>query len=147
MRRHAAGASGFIAPEEKRDEAFVMHRIGDLGVPDKPGPNDALVRTTAALICASDTHTVGGGIGERTNLTLGHEAMRVIAKLGSAGRGFTSQCTQKLGGWKFANLRDGRGQDIQRLRTRPAWRTLGNAKRKLGGRAALGSFLGSTLTN
>jgi hypothetical protein len=36
--------------------------------------------------------------------------MRVVAKLGSAGRGFTSQCTQKLGGWKFANLRDGRGR-------------------------------------
>jgi isopropanol dehydrogenase (NADP+) len=70
MRRHAAGASGFIAPEEERHEAFVMNRIGDLGVTDKPGPNDALVRTTAALICASDTHTVGGAIGERTNLTV-----------------------------------------------------------------------------
>jgi hypothetical protein len=49
MRRHAAGASGFIAPEEERHEAFVMHRIGDLGVTDKPGLNDAMVRTTAAL--------------------------------------------------------------------------------------------------
>ncbi len=99
-------------------------------IPD-PGPNDAIVKTTAALICTSDTHTVAGALGDRTNLTLGHEAVGVIAKLGSAVtgfqegdrvlvnaitpcyhcenclRGFTSQCGQLLGGWKFANVKDG----------------------------------------
>ncbi len=93
--------------------------------------DDAIVRATIALVCTSDTHTVHGAIGERKDLTLGHEAVGVVAKLGSNVRGFregdrvavnaitpcfrctdcqrgyTSQCTQMLGGWKFANLKDG----------------------------------------
>jgi len=116
-------------------KAFVMKRIGEVGILDKPipepGPNDAILRTTAALICTSDTHTVAGAIGERKDITLGHEAVGVIHRLGSAVRGFkegdrvavnaitpcfecenclrgfTSQCTQALGGWKFANVKDG----------------------------------------
>jgi threonine dehydrogenase-like Zn-dependent dehydrogenase len=116
-------------------KAFVMKQIGQVGVMVKPlpepGPNDAIIKTTAALICTSDTHTVAGAIGERTNLTLGHEAVGVIYKLGSGVhgfkegdrvvvnaitpcfqcenclRGYTSQCTQMLGGWKFANVKDG----------------------------------------
>ena len=119
----------------KSMQAFVMKRIGEVGVMDKaipePGPNDAIVKTTAALICTSDTHTVAGAIGERTNLTLGHEAVGVVYKLGSEVKGFeegdrvavnaitpcyqcenclrgySSQCTQMLGGWKFANVKDG----------------------------------------
>jgi threonine dehydrogenase-like Zn-dependent dehydrogenase len=115
--------------------AFVMKRIGEVGVMDKPvpepGPNDAIVRTTAALICTSDSHTVRGAIGERHDLTLGHESVGVVHRLGSAVegfrlgqrvavsaitpcyvcenclRGFTSQCTEALGGWKFANTKDG----------------------------------------
>jgi threonine dehydrogenase-like Zn-dependent dehydrogenase len=97
----------------------------------EPGPNDAIIKTTAALICTSDTHTVAGAIGERENMTLGHESVGIIYKLGSdvrgfkegdrvavnaitpcyqcenCLRGFTSQCTQMLGGWKFANVKDG----------------------------------------
>ena len=116
-------------------KAFVMKRIGEVGVLEKPipepGPNDAVIRTTAALICTSDTHTVSGAIGERKDITLGHEAVGVIHRLGSAVRGFkegdrvavnaitpcfqcenclrgcSSQCTQMLGGWKFANVKDG----------------------------------------
>jgi threonine dehydrogenase-like Zn-dependent dehydrogenase len=116
-------------------KAFVMKRVGEVGIVEKPipepGPNDALVKTTAALICTSDTHTVAGAIGERKDLTLGHEAVGVVAKLGSEVtgfregdrvavnaitpcyqcenclRGYTSQCTQMLGGWKFANTKDG----------------------------------------
>jgi threonine dehydrogenase-like Zn-dependent dehydrogenase len=112
-----------------------MKRIGEVGIMAKPipepGPNDAIVRTTAALICTSDTHTVAGAIGERENITLGHESVGVIYQLGSEVRGFkegdrvavnaitpcyqcenclrgyTSQCTQMLGGWKFANVKDG----------------------------------------
>jgi threonine dehydrogenase-like Zn-dependent dehydrogenase len=49
--------------------AFVMREIGCVGFVDKPvpdiGPNDAVVRTTRALICTSDSHTVSGGIGPR----------------------------------------------------------------------------------
>jgi threonine dehydrogenase-like Zn-dependent dehydrogenase len=115
--------------------AFVMKRLGEVGMTEKPvpepGPRDALIRTRTALVCTSDTHTVAGAIGERENLTLGHEAVGVIEKVGSAveglstgqrvavnaitpcgrcpncQRGYTSQCTQMLGGWKFANVRDG----------------------------------------
>ncbi len=119
-------------------KAFVMHGIGRVGMMDKPiprpGPNDAIIRTTAALICTSDTHTVAGAIGERQNLTLGHEAVGVIHELGEAvqatgqfrigqrvsvnaitpcyscencQRGYSSQCGGMLGGWKFANVKDG----------------------------------------
>ncbi|HEV8663144.1 MAG TPA: alcohol dehydrogenase catalytic domain-containing protein, partial [Candidatus Methylomirabilis sp.] len=73
-------------------KAFVMKRVGEVGIVEKPipepGPNDALVKTTAALICTSDTHTVAGAIGERKDLTLGHEAVGVVAKLGSEVTGF-----------------------------------------------------------
>src|SRR5271170_2767128 len=116
-------------------KAFVMEGIGHVAVVDKPipepGPNDAIVRTTAALICTSDCHTVRGAIGDRRGLTLGHESVGVIDRLGSAVegfqvgervavsaitpcyvcenclRGFPSQCTEALGGWKFANIKDG----------------------------------------
>jgi isopropanol dehydrogenase (NADP+) len=115
--------------------AFVMKRIGEVGVMDKPvpepGPNDAIVRTTAALVCTSDSHTVRGALGDRHDLTLGHESVGVVHRLGPAVegfrpgqrvavnaitpcyvcenclRGFPSQCTQSLGGWKFANIKDG----------------------------------------
>ncbi len=116
-------------------KAFVMRRIGEVALIDKPipeiGPNDALVKTTAALICTSDTHTVAGAIGERRDVTLGHEAVGVIARLGGAvrgfkegdrvavgaitpdytcencQRGFSAQCGGMLGGWRFANTKDG----------------------------------------
>ncbi|HEX7253008.1 MAG TPA: NAD(P)-dependent alcohol dehydrogenase [Thermoanaerobaculia bacterium] len=116
-------------------KAFVMRGVGKVGLMEKEipeiGPDDALVRTTAALICTSDVHTVAGAIGERHDLTLGHEAVGRIEKLGSAvqslrvgqrvtvgaitpcwrcencQRGYPSQCGQPLGGWKFANVKDG----------------------------------------
>ncbi len=115
--------------------AFVMDGIGHVSVRTKPvpepGPNDAIVRTTHALICTSDSHTVRGAIGPRTNLTLGHESVGVVHRLGSSVeglrvgqrvavnaitpcyhctnclRGFPSQCSGMLGGWKFANVKDG----------------------------------------
>src|SRR5215468_3958210 len=115
--------------------AFVMHEIGKVGFVDKPvptpGPNDAVVRTTRALICTSDSHTVSGGIGPRTDLTLGHEAVGVVSEVGSevhdfhpgdrvvvgaitpdwgdpaAQDGYSSQSGGALGGWKFSNTKDG----------------------------------------
>jgi threonine dehydrogenase-like Zn-dependent dehydrogenase len=116
-------------------KAYVMEEIGETGWAEKPvprpGPNDAVVRTTAALVCTSDVHTVDGAIGEREDLTLGHEAVGTIHELGDAvegfeegqrvlvgaitpcfrcancQRGYTSQCGEALGGWKFANMKDG----------------------------------------
>jgi threonine dehydrogenase-like Zn-dependent dehydrogenase len=120
----------------KTMKAFVMKKIGEVGVmekpiPEDPGPNDAIIKATAALICTSDVHTVKGAIGERTDQTLGHEACGTVDRVGSAvtlfkpgdrivvnaitpcfkchncQRGFTSQCGEPLGGWKFANIKDG----------------------------------------
>jgi len=116
-------------------KCFVMKGIGEVGFTEKPipkaGPNDAIVRTTHALVCTSDVHTVKGAIGDRKDLTLGHEAVGVVHEVGdqvksfkkgdrvavnaitpcykcdNCLRGFTSQCTQMLGGWKFANVKDG----------------------------------------
>lgn len=115
--------------------AFVMKEIGRVGFADKavprPGPSDATVRTTSALICTSDTHTVRGGIGPRENLTLGHEAVGVVHEVGgevsnlkpgdrvlagaitpdwgssAAQNGYPSQSGAPLGGFKFANSKDG----------------------------------------
>jgi threonine dehydrogenase-like Zn-dependent dehydrogenase len=73
-------------------KALVMQGIGKVAVVDKPipepGPNDAVVKTTAALICTSDAHTVAGAIGDRKNLTLGHEAVGIVYRLGGEVRGF-----------------------------------------------------------
>ncbi|MBN1448881.1 MAG: NAD(P)-dependent alcohol dehydrogenase [Bacteroidetes bacterium] len=117
-------------------KTFVMKGIGEVGVMEKPVPADpgasgAIVKTTVALICTSDTHTVKGAIGERDNLTLGHEAVGIVESVGSEVtvakpgdrvavnaitpcytcenclRGYPSQCRQMLGGWKFANIKDG----------------------------------------
>lgn len=116
-------------------KAFVMKEIGRVGFMDKPmpkpGPNDAVVRTTRALICTSDSHTVSGGIGQRHDLTLGHEAVGVVSEVGSevhdfhpgdrvlvgaitpdwgnvaAQAGYASQSGAPLGGFKFANTKDG----------------------------------------
>ena len=115
--------------------AFVMKGIGKVGFADKPipapGPTDAIVKTTKALICTSDVHTVHGAIGPRENLTLGHEAVGVVHQVGAAVKrfkpgdhivvgaitpewtdsasqaGHSSQSGGALGGWKFANIKDG----------------------------------------
>jgi isopropanol dehydrogenase (NADP+) len=112
-----------------------MTSLGEVGFAQKPvptpGPLDAIVKTTRALICTSDAHTVHGAIGDRHNLTLGHEAVGVVAEVGSEVKDFKvgdrvvvgaitpdwfsdasqlghpSQSNQALGGWKFANLKDG----------------------------------------
>ena len=115
--------------------AFVIKKVGETGVVEKPipepGPEEAIVRTTAALICTSDVHTVKGALPVPDGRTLGHESVGVIHKLGSAvtgfeegqrvavcavtpcyrcsycQRGFTSQCGGALGGYKYTVQMDG----------------------------------------
>ncbi|WP_246064536.1 NAD(P)-dependent alcohol dehydrogenase [Nonomuraea longispora] len=112
-----------------------MKEIGQVGLVGKPvprpGPLDAVVRTTAALICTSDSHTVRGGIGPREGLTLGHEGVGVVHEVGggvtafqpgdrvlvgavtpdwgdlASQNGYPSQSGGPLGGFKFANSKDG----------------------------------------
>lgn len=116
-------------------KAFVMKKIDEVGFMEKPvpepGPNDALIRPTRGLVCTSDVHTVHGAVGERTNLTLGHEAVGIVEQVGGlvhdfkvgdrvavgaitpdwgsleAQAGHSSQSGGALGGWQFANKRDG----------------------------------------
>lgn len=115
--------------------AFVMRGIGEVGVIEKdrptPGPLDAIIRPTKGLICTSDIHTVGGAVGDREDLTLGHEVVGVVEEVGAevsrfqpgdrvavgaitpdwgsdaAQDGHPSQSGGALGGWKFANIKDG----------------------------------------
>lgn len=116
-------------------DAFCMlglERTGFLKKPvPSPGPNDAIIKTTHALICTSDSHTVRGAIGPREELTLGHEAVGIVHAIGSqvsrfkvgdrvvvgaitpdwgspeAQNGYPSQSGGALAGWKFANVKDG----------------------------------------
>jgi isopropanol dehydrogenase (NADP+) len=68
-------------------KAFVMKSLDEVGFMDKPvptpGPNDAVVSTTRALICTSDSHTIHGAIGPRENLMLGHEAVGIVHQVGA----------------------------------------------------------------
>nr|WP_231753858.1 NAD(P)-dependent alcohol dehydrogenase [Natronomonas sp. CBA1123] len=112
-----------------------MKEVGETGFADKdvpePGPTDAVIRPTKGLVCTSDVHTLHGAIGERESLTLGHEVVGVVDTVGddvvefttgdrvavgaitpdwgslAAQDGHPSQSNQALGGWKYANVKDG----------------------------------------
>jgi threonine dehydrogenase-like Zn-dependent dehydrogenase len=112
-----------------------MRSIGETGFVEKPKPEagatDAIIRPTKGLVCTSDVHTVHGAIGEREDITLGHEVVGVVDDVGeavtdfepgdrvvvgaitpdwgsaAAQDGHPSQSNGALGGWKFANVKDG----------------------------------------
>jgi threonine dehydrogenase-like Zn-dependent dehydrogenase len=56
-------------------------------IPDV-GPTDALVRITTTTICGTDVHILKGEYPVAKGLTIGHEPVGVIEKLGSAVRGY-----------------------------------------------------------
>src|SRR5215813_13399401 len=115
--------------------ALAFLEIGKVGLIDKPvpepGPNDAVIKTTASLICTSDVHTVRGVIPIPAGRVLGHESVGVVYKAGAnvslckegervavcaitpcghceyCQRGYSSQCGGMLGGYKFTTQRDG----------------------------------------
>jgi threonine dehydrogenase-like Zn-dependent dehydrogenase len=74
-------------------KAAVFVEPGRIELADKPipdvGPNDALVRITTTTICGTDVHILKGEYPVARGLTVGHEPVGVIAKLGSAVRGYT----------------------------------------------------------
>ena len=117
-------------------KAVVMKRIGEVGMIEKDipacGPMDALCKPLAVAICTSDVHTVWeGAIGERHNMTLGHECCAEIVEVGSmvkdfkpgdkvlvpaitpewnsleAQAGYSMHSGGMLRGWKFSNWGDG----------------------------------------
>jgi threonine dehydrogenase-like Zn-dependent dehydrogenase len=57
-------------------------------IPDV-GPLDALIRVTTTTICGTDVHIMKGEYPVKRGLTIGHEPVGVIEKLGSAVTGFT----------------------------------------------------------
>src|SRR3990167_632150 len=60
----------------------------DKRIPDV-GPNDALIRITTTTICGTDVHILKGEYPVAKGLTIGHEPVGVIEKLGSAVMGYT----------------------------------------------------------
>ena len=94
-------------------KTFVMNAIDRVGFMDKPipkpGPADAIIKTTMALICTSDSHTAHGAIGPRENLTLGHEAVGIVHEVGPevrqlkpGDRVVSGAITPRLGQYIFA---------------------------------------------
>ncbi len=61
--------------------------LDDKPVPDI-GPNDALIRITTTTICGTDIHILKGEYPVEKGLTIGHEPVGVIEKLGSAVTGY-----------------------------------------------------------
>lgn len=72
--------------------AAVFVEPGRIELQDKPvpqiGPLDALLRITTTTICGTDIHILKGEYPVARGLTIGHEPVGVIEKLGSEVRGF-----------------------------------------------------------
>jgi alcohol dehydrogenase len=77
-------------PEKMKAAVFV--EPGRIVLDEKPipdvGPLDALVRITTTTICGTDVHILKGEYPVERGLTIGHEPVGVIEKLGSAVIGY-----------------------------------------------------------
>lgn len=62
--------------------------LDDKPIPDV-GPLDALIRVTTTTICGTDIHILKGEYPVERGLTIGHEPVGVIEKLGSAVQGYS----------------------------------------------------------
>ncbi|WP_333794422.1 NAD(P)-dependent alcohol dehydrogenase [Hyphomicrobium sp.] len=116
-------------------KAAIFVETGRIVLDDKPvpeiGPNDALVRITTTTICGTDVHILKGEYPVEKGLTIGHEPVGVIEKLGSAVTGYHEGQRVIAGaitpsGWSNACLcgcgaQDGAG-------TRHGWKALGGWK-------------------
>lgn len=61
--------------------------IDDKLIPDV-GPNDALIKITTTTICGTDVHILKGEYPVEKGLTVGHEPVGIIEKLGSNVKGY-----------------------------------------------------------
>lgn len=77
-------------PKTMRAAVFV--KPGVIELQEKPvpevGPLDALLRVTTTTICGTDVHILKGEYPVAPGLTIGHEPVGVIHRLGSAVQGF-----------------------------------------------------------
>lgn len=73
-------------------KAAVFVEPGRIVLDEKPipdvGPLDALMRVTTTTICGTDVHILKGEYPVARGLTIGHEPVGVIEKLGSAVKGY-----------------------------------------------------------
>ena len=73
-------------------KAAIFAEPGRIVLDDKPvpdvGPLDALIRITTTTICGTDVHILKGEFPVARGLTIGHEPVGVIEKLGSAVQGY-----------------------------------------------------------
>ncbi|MCY7279413.1 MAG: NAD(P)-dependent alcohol dehydrogenase [Sphingomonas bacterium] len=74
-------------------KAAIFVEAGRIVLDDKPIPDvgllDALVRITTTTICGTDVHILKGDYPVEKGLTIGHEPVGVIEKLGSSVAGFS----------------------------------------------------------
>ncbi len=99
-------------------------------VPD-PGPLDALVRITTTTICGTDIHILKGEYPVRKGLTIGHEPVGVIEKLGAAVTGYREGQRVIAGaitpsGHSYASLSGDHAQDG--VGTPHGWKPMGGWK-------------------
>ncbi|MCC5797571.1 MAG: NAD(P)-dependent alcohol dehydrogenase [Methylophaga sp.] len=73
-------------------KAAVFVEPGRIEIEDKPipdvGPNEALIRITTTTICGTDVHILKGEYPVAPGLTIGHEPVGVIEKLGRNVQGY-----------------------------------------------------------
>ena len=73
-------------------KAAIFVEPGRIVLDEKPipdvGPLDALLRITTTTICGTDVHILKGEYPVRKGLTVGHEPVGVIERLGSAVKGY-----------------------------------------------------------
>ncbi|TLU72207.1 NAD(P)-dependent alcohol dehydrogenase [Lichenicoccus roseus] len=116
-------------------KAAIFVEKGRIVLDDKPipeiGPMDALMRVTTTTICGTDVHILKGEYPVARGLTIGHEPVGVIEKLGSSVQGFREGQRVIAGaitpsGWSNACLcgcgsQDGAG-------TKHGWQAIGGWK-------------------
>ncbi|MCC7254032.1 NAD(P)-dependent alcohol dehydrogenase [Hyphomicrobium sp.] len=116
-------------------KAAIFVEKGRIVLDDKPvpdiGPTDALVRITTTTICGTDVHILKGEYPVVKGLTIGHEPVGVIEKLGSGVTGYREGQRVIAGaitpsGWSNACLcgcgaQDGAG-------TKHGWKAIGGWK-------------------
>lgn len=116
-------------------KAAVFVEPGRIVLQDKPipdvGAQDALIRVTTTTICGTDVHILKGEYPVERGLTIGHEPVGVIEKLGSGVRGFVEGQRVIAGaitpsGWSTACLCGASSQDG--AGTRHGWKAMGGWK-------------------
>lgn len=74
-------------------KAALFVEPGKIVLDDKPmpdvGPNDALIKITTTTICGTDIHILKGEYPVEKGLTIGHEPVGIIEKLGKNVNGYT----------------------------------------------------------